>query len=219
MEGLKVFTGIIEEIGTVKGIQSGTRSMTMTITAEKVLSDVRLGDSIAVNGVCLTVKEFDRRTFAADVMPETFDSTSLRQLTAGSRVNLERAMAADGRFGGHFVTGHVDGTATVLEKKTVENALYIKLGLPERYSPYLLHKGSIALDGTSLTIFEAGADDLTISLIPHTQEMTVLADRKIGESVNFECDLLAKYVENMMGKRMQQKTSLTEDFLQQHGFM
>lgn len=214
-----MFTGIIEEIGTVQSIQSGTRSMMMTFAAETVLADVRLGDSIAVNGVCLTVREFDKKTFAADVMPETFDSTSLCQLTAGSRVNLERAMAAGGRFGGHFVTGHVDGVATVLEKKSVENALYIKLGLPEHYSAYLLHKGSIALDGTSLTIFEAEAARITISLIPHTQEMTVLAQKQIGEIVNFECDLLAKYVENMMMKREQKQSSLTEDFLQQHGFI
>ncbi|MDV6378019.1 riboflavin synthase [Sporosarcina sp. GW1-11] len=214
-----MFTGIIEEIGSVKSIQPGAQSMTLTIAASTVLSDVRLGDSIAVNGVCLTVKDFTKDQFSADVMPETISSTSLRQLTAGSRVNLERALAANGRFGGHFVTGHVDGVATIRQKRTVDNALYIRLSLPEAYAPYLLKKGSIALDGTSLTIFEVDQTDITISLIPHSQEMTVLAKKQQGEVVNFECDMLAKYVENMLVKRESNSPSVTEDFLKQHGFM
>ncbi|PIC64316.1 riboflavin synthase [Sporosarcina sp. P13] len=214
-----MFTGIIEEIGSVKSIQPGPQSMTLTIAASTVLSDVRLGDSIAVNGVCLTVKDFTKEQFSADVMPETVSSTSLRQLTAGSRVNLERALAANGRFGGHFVTGHVDGVATIRQKRTVDNALYIRLSLPEAYAPYLLPKGSIALDGTSLTIFEVDQTEITISLIPHSQEMTVLAKKQQGEVVNFECDMLAKYVENMLMKRQGNSPSMTEDFLKQHGFM
>lgn len=218
-----MFTGIIEEIGSVKSIQPGAQSMTLTIAASTVLSDVQLGDSIAVNGVCLTVKDFTKDQFLADVMPETVTSTSLRQLTAGSHVNLERALAANGRFGGHFVTGHVDGVAVIREKRIVDNALYIRLSLPESYTPYVLHKGSIALDGTSLTIFEVNQTDITISLIPHSQEMTVLAKKQLGEVVNFECDMLAKYVENMLMKRVSKNPSkspsVTEDFLQQHGFM
>ncbi|ARD47347.1 riboflavin synthase [Sporosarcina sp. P33] len=214
-----MFTGIIEEIGTVKHIQPGAQSMTLTIGASTVLTDVQLGDSIAVNGVCLTVKHFTKDQFAADVMPETMASTSLRQLSAGSPVNLERALAANGRLGGHFVTGHVDGVAIIREKSTVDNALYIRLSLPEQYGRYLLNKGSIALDGTSLTIFEVKDTDITISLIPHSQEMTVIAKKQAGDTVNFECDMLAKYVENMLQKRQDSGQTMTKDFLQQHGFM
>ncbi|PIC97415.1 riboflavin synthase [Sporosarcina sp. P26b] len=214
-----MFTGIIEEIGSVKHIQPGAQSMTLTIAASVVLTDVSIGDSIAVNGVCLTVKSFTKNQFAADVMPETITSTSLRQLTSGSTVNLERALAANGRLGGHFVTGHVDGVATIRDKRTVDNALYIRLSLPEGYGQYLVHKGSIALDGTSLTIFEVKDTDITISLIPHSQEMTVIAKKNIGEMVNFECDMLAKYVENMLQKRQDNGQTLSKDFLQQHGFM
>ncbi|PID24456.1 riboflavin synthase [Sporosarcina sp. P7] len=214
-----MFTGIIEEIGSVKQIQPGAQSMTVTIAASLVLTDVRVGDSIAVNGVCLTVKSFTKDQFAADVMPETISSTSLRQLATGSPVNLERALAANGRFGGHFVTGHVDGIATIRDKRTVDNALYIRLSLPQGYDSYLLHKGSIALDGTSLTIFEVKDTDITISLIPHSQEMTVIAKKHVGDIVNFECDMLAKYVENMLRKRPDTGQTMSKDFLQQHGFM
>ncbi|PID15813.1 riboflavin synthase [Sporosarcina sp. P34] len=214
-----MFTGIIEEIGSVKQIQPGAQSMTVTIAASLVLTDVRIGDSIAVNGVCLTVKSFTKDQFAADVMPETITSTSLRQLATGSPVNLERALAANGRFGGHFVTGHVDGIATIRDKRTVDNALYIRLSLPQGYDSYLLHKGSIALDGTSLTIFEVQDTDITISLIPHSQEMTVIAKKQVGDIVNFECDMLAKYVENMLRKRQDTGQTMSKDFLQQHGFM
>ncbi|MBY0221244.1 MULTISPECIES: riboflavin synthase [Sporosarcina] len=213
-----MFTGIIEEIGSVKSVQPGAQSMTLTIAASTVLADVQLGDSIAVNGVCLTVKKFSKEQFSADVMPETVSSTSLQQLKVGSRVNLERALAANGRFGGHFVTGHVDGVAIIREKRTVDNALYIRLALPEQYSPYLLPKGSIALDGTSLTIFDVNETDITISLIPHSQELTVIAKKSLGDVVNFECDMLAKYVENMLKRRDAKEQPLTEDFLQQHGF-
>ncbi|ARF16522.1 riboflavin synthase [Sporosarcina ureae] len=214
-----MFTGIIEEIGCVERIQSGAQSMTLTIAASLVLTDVRVGDSIAVNGVCLTVKSFSKTRFEADVMPETVSSTSLRQLAMGSSVNLERALAANGRLGGHFVTGHVDGIATIRDKRTVDNALYIHLSLPQGYDPYLLHKGSIALDGTSLTIFEVKDTDITISLIPHSQEMTVIAKKQIGDIVNFECDMLARYVENMLQKRQDAGSRMSKDFLQQHGFM
>lgn len=200
-------------------MQKSAQSMKLTIAASIVLSDVKLGDSIAVNGVCLTVAHFAGNWFTADVMPETFHSTSLAQLAAGSPVNLERALAADGRFGGHFVTGHVDGTAVIQEKRHVDNALYITLAADEEYAKYFLHKGSIALDGTSLTIFDVKGAVVTVSLIPHSQEMTVIAEKKIGDAVNVECDLLAKYVENMLGKRSGPKERLSESFLEQHGFI
>ncbi|PAQ12738.1 riboflavin synthase [Bacillaceae bacterium SAOS 7] len=214
-----MFTGIIEEIGTVESVKAGAQSLELAIRAGTVLEDVKLGDSIAVNGVCLTVTSFTAHQFTADVMPETFHATSLRVLTRGSKVNLERAMAANGRFGGHFVSGHIDGVGTIVSKKRVENALYIDIEFPEAYVHYFLHKGSVALDGTSLTIFAVDDKKLTISLIPHTQEETILAEKNIGDPVNIECDLLAKYIERMLGQKKEEKTStITMDLLEKHGF-
>ncbi|MBM7647854.1 riboflavin synthase [Bacillus ectoiniformans] len=214
-----MFTGIIEEIGIVEQVKAGARSLELSIAAEKVLEDVHLGDSIAVNGVCLTVTSFTNTRFTADVMPETFKSTSLSILTRGSKVNLERAMGANGRFGGHFVSGHVDGVGVIAGKKTDENALYMDITYPEPFGRYLLKKGSICLDGTSLTIFHVDEKQLTISLIPHTQEETILANKAIGEPVNIECDMLAKYVERMLENRQEQpKSNVTMDLLTKHGF-
>ncbi|KAB7709103.1 riboflavin synthase [Bacillus aerolatus] len=214
-----MFTGIIEEIGTVEEVISGAQSLQLAIAASKVLEDVRLGDSIAINGVCLTVTSFTADRFTADVMPETFQSTSLRKVNRGSKVNLERAMSANGRFGGHFVSGHVDGIGTISGKKRVENALYIDISYPSECAPYLLPKGSVALDGTSLTIFHVTDRELTISLIPHTQEESILAAKAIGDSVNIECDMLAKYVERMMNRKVQEPSSnVTMDLLEKHGF-
>ncbi|MGM7635167.1 riboflavin synthase [Bacillus sp. Hm123] len=214
-----MFTGIIEEIGTVESLKAGAQSLELAIKANTVLEDVKLGDSIAVNGVCLTVTSFTATHFTADVMPETFHATSLRVLARGSKVNLERAMAANGRFGGHFVSGHIDGVGTIVSKKRVENALYIDIEFSEEYAHYFLHKGSVSLDGTSLTIFAVDDKKLTISLIPHTQEETILAEKNIGDPVNIECDLLAKYIERMLGHKKEEKTStITMDLLAKHGF-
>ncbi|WP_203362784.1 riboflavin synthase [Bacillus sp. REN10] len=214
-----MFTGIIEEVGTVESVKAGAQSLELAIKANTVLRDVKLGDSIAVNGVCLTVTSFTATHFTADVMPETFHATSLRVLMRGSKVNLERAMAANGRFGGHFVSGHIDGVGTIVSKKRVENALYIEIEYPEEYSHYFLRKGSVALDGTSLTIFAVDDKKLMISLIPHTQEETILSEKNIGDPVNIECDLLAKYIERMLNQKKEEKTStVTMDLLQKHGF-
>ncbi|OZI12984.1 riboflavin synthase [Bacillaceae bacterium SAS-127] len=214
-----MFTGIIEEIGTVENVKAGAQSLELAIKANTALEDMKLGDSIAVNGVCLTVTSFTATYFTADVMPETFHATSLRVLIRGSKVNLERAMAANGRFGGHFVSGHIDGVGTIVSKKRVENALYIDIEFLEAYAHYFLHKGSVALDGTSLTIFAVDDKKLTISLIPHTQEETILAEKNIGDPVNIECDLLAKYIERMLGQKKEEKPStITMDLLEKHGF-
>ncbi|MFD1707301.1 riboflavin synthase [Siminovitchia sediminis] len=213
-----MFTGIIEEIGTVIRIDRKAKSFTIHIQAHTILEDVRLGDSIAVNGVCLTVTDFSRSMFQADVMPETFKSTSLRLLSSGSKVNLERAMAANGRFGGHFVSGHVDGTGLVLNKKRMENALYMDIQIPEVFHPYVMEKGSIAIDGTSLTIFGIEKDTITISLVPHTQSETILAEKNLGDPVNIELDMLAKYVRRMLGSN-QEKQEITMDFLTEKGFI
>ncbi|GIN93152.1 riboflavin synthase subunit alpha [Siminovitchia terrae] len=214
-----MFTGIVEEIGKVLRIDRKVKSFTIHIQAKRILEDVQLGDSIAVNGVCLTVTEFSRSSFQADVMPETFHATSLRMLSPGSMVNLERAMAANGRFGGHFVSGHVDGTGSLLSKKRVENALYMTFQIPEEFKVFVVEKGSIAIDGTSLTIFEASGGKITISLVPHTQAETVLANKNIGDSVNIEFDMLGKYIYHMLESRKEVKTEITMDKLIENGFI
>lgn len=219
-----MFTGIVEEKGTIQNIHTQGSTLLLKISAEKVLADVKLGDSIAVNGVCLTVTEFSKSTFAVDVMPETFHATSLALLKPGSKVNLERAMAANGRFGGHFVTGHVDGTGTILSIKNQENAVYVEISIPENGTSYVMPKGSIAVDGTSLTIFFVTKNSITVSLIPHTRGETILGDKRVGEKVNLEFDMLMKYVHSMMEKKLDSDTNkaesrITADFLKQSGFM
>nr|WP_249308199.1 riboflavin synthase [Lederbergia citrea] len=216
---MKIFTGIVEEIGTITKIERGTTSLKLVISCEKILKDIHLGDSISVNGVCLTVAEFNSQSFKADVMPETFMATALNKLSSGSKINLERAMAANGRFGGHFVSGHVDGTGTIIARKNKENALYMTIRLPESFSPFLIDKGSIAIDGTSLTLFEVEGQDITISLIPHTQEETALALKSIGEIVNIECDMLAKYIHRMIKQPDNAKKNITLDMLSDNGFI
>ncbi|VEF48784.1 riboflavin synthase subunit alpha [Bacillus freudenreichii] len=214
-----MFTGIVEEVGTVIRIDRKAKSFTIHIQAQRILEDVNLGDSIAVNGVCLTVTEFTRSSFQADVMPETFKATSLSMLSSGSKVNLERAMAANGRFGGHFVSGHIDGTGTLLDKKRVENALYMTIQIPEQFKVFVLEKGSIAIDGTSLTIFETEGEKITISLVPHTQNETILAGKNVGDPVNLEFDMLAKYIHRMVGNREGEKKEITMGLLTENGFI
>ncbi|WNS82293.1 riboflavin synthase [Domibacillus sp. DTU_2020_1001157_1_SI_ALB_TIR_016] len=214
-----MFTGIIEELGTVERIVRGGRSLQLTIAAKKVLEDVHLGDSISVSGVCLTVTTFTKTHFTADVMPETFTSTALAALTPGARVNLERAMAANGRFGGHFVSGHVDGVGHIVSRKHEENALYVTISYPEELSRYFLYKGSVALDGTSLTLFGVTDEGITVSLIPHTQDETILASKSVGDPVNIECDMLAKYVGSMLEKKEAPKRGVTMDLLKESGYL
>lgn len=210
-----MFTGIIEEIGTVENINRSSNAMQLEIKAAKVLSDVQLGDSIAVNGVCLTVNKFSSERFFADVMPETFHATNLSTLQKGAAVNLERAMHANGRFGGHFVSGHVDGIATIKSKKAISNAIYVELAVADDLLENCILKGSITLDGTSLTIFALQKNTLTVSLIPHTNHQSVLGMKKVGEQVNVETDLLGKYVK----QHVQAKPSnMTRDFLIRNGF-
>lgn len=214
-----MFTGIVEEIGTVHSILPGAQSLKLVIEAKMVLQDVQHGDSIAVNGVCLTVTHFTTTRFHADVMPETFHATSLRTLRRGSKVNLERAMTVNGRFGGHFVSGHVDAVGEIISKHHVENAIYVTISIPSSLDLYMLSKGSVALDGTSLTLFDVQPSHITVSLIPHTQEVTILATKDVGELVNVECDLLAKYVGKMIQQPKRNESSITFDFLDQHGFL
>ncbi|WP_144462603.1 riboflavin synthase [Siminovitchia fortis] len=214
-----MFTGIVEEIGTVLRIDRKAKSFNVHIQAEKILEDIHPGDSISVNGVCLTATEITRSTFQADVMPETFNVTSLSMLAPGSKVNLERAIAANGRFGGHFVSGHVDGTGTLISKKSMENALYMVIQIPEKFQVFVMEKGSIAIDGTSLTIFETDGEKITISLVPHTQAETILAEKNIGDPVNIEFDMFGKYIYHMLESRKEIKTGITMDKLLENGFI
>ncbi|WP_445491120.1 riboflavin synthase [Niallia sp. 03133] len=216
-----MFTGIIEEKGTVKKISQSGHSLTITIQANIIMADMKLGDSIAVNGVCLTVTSFNQTVFTMDVMPETFQQTSLRALKDGSPVNLERAMQANGRFGGHFVTGHVDCTAAILNKKQVENSVVIDIEVPKKYSHLLIEKGSVTIDGTSLTIFKVKDHAFTVSIIPHTASLSIVGKKQAGDMVNLEFDMMAKYFYSFMNKgneKKEEKSKLTPSFLKENGF-
>jgi riboflavin synthase len=194
-----MFTGIIEEQGTVKRVEkTDEQSVTLTISAVTVLKDVKTGDSIAVNGICLTVTRFTSEDFQVDVMPETVKATSLNRLHAGSGVNLERAMQVNDRFGGHFISGHVDGVGTITKKEKEENAVYYNIKAEKNASALLMKKGSIAVDGISLTVFDVQEETFTVSLIPHTTAVTTLGNKKMGDIVNLEYDMLGKYVRNIL---------------------
>ncbi|TCT19060.1 riboflavin synthase alpha chain [Melghiribacillus thermohalophilus] len=215
-----MFTGIVEEVGTIKQIHREREAMEMDIQCRKMLEDIQIGDSISVNGVCLTVTRFDASSFSVDVMPETFQATSLKSLGRGDAVNLELAMAAGGRFGGHFVTGHVDGTGVIKNRYSRENALYMEISLPGDLTKYMLSKGSVAVDGTSLTIFDLTDSSFTISLIPHTQEVTILSRKSQGDVVNIECDMLTKYVYRMLNRSAEKRAGgITMEDLKTNGFL
>jgi len=216
-----MFTGIIEEKGKVRRLtRRSAHAYVIEVEAEKVMHDMKLGDSIAINGVCLTVTEIKTKSFLADIMPKTFFATNLAILSAGSNVNLERAMAANGRFGGHFVSGHVDETARILNKKRVENAILFDISIPEGYAHFFLTKGSITVDGISLTLFSVKPDSFQISIIPHTAAETTLSDKSKGDHVNIECDLLVKHIYQMMVKAQSPDSSpLTYEKLSVTGFM
>ena len=214
-----MFTGIIEEIGSITAVKSSKDAIVFTIGVKKITDDISLGDSIAVNGVCLTVTDFSQTSFSVDVMPETVKSTSLNQLKQGSRVNLERAMPANGRFGGHIVSGHVDGIAKIIRKQRVSNAVYYELQLPEELTDTLIYKGSITIDGTSLTIFGLEKEKVVISIIPHTLTETILGTKDVGDIVNIECDMLGKYIKKFLNQQMNPKSSsLSKAFLEENGF-
>ncbi|MGG3563040.1 riboflavin synthase [Neobacillus rhizosphaerae] len=220
-----MFTGIIEEIGSIANIQRTGESYVLTIEAKRILEDVHLGDSIAVNGVCLTVTSFSGKHFTVDVMPETVKATSLHTIKRGSKVNLERAMAAGGRFGGHFVSGHIDGTGVIKRKQALENAIYYEIEAEPDLLRYVILKGSIAVDGTSLTVFAVTENSFTLSLIPHTLSETVLGQKGSGDIVNLECDMIGKYVGHFLtnlsnnNTKSKSQTGITASFLEDNGFM
>ncbi|MCD9021258.1 riboflavin synthase [Cohnella silvisoli] len=221
-----MFTGLIEEMGVLRSVQRQGEAMILSISAAKVLTDVKMGDSISVNGVCLTVVAFDRNTFSVDIMPETYRLTNLNSIQPGSPLNLERAMMAGGRFGGHLVQGHVDGTGTIRGKTSEANAVVYTI---EPNNPRLLRhvveQGSVTLDGISLTVVSIDGEGgkFTVSIIPHTLRETVLQYKDAGETINIECDILGKYVDHLLSMREGQPVSkqgrLTESVLRDNGFM
>ncbi len=216
-----MFTGIIEEVGVVRNVKMGAKSAVITIQASKVMEDIHPGDSIAMNGVCLTVTSFDRNSYSVDVMHETLRRTNLGTLKSGSRVNLERAMAADGRFGGHIVAGHVDGPGTILSMEKDDNAIWITVGANSSVLRYIVEKGSITIDGISLTVAEVDDKSFAVSVIPHTGANTTLLDKKPGDTVNLETDMIGKYVEKLLRCEAEEEkpsSGITMEFLRNHGF-
>ena len=218
-----MFTGIIETVGTVKRIARGARSASLEIEAPQILDDVKVGDSIATNGVCLTATSVTARTFTADVMHETLERSSLGTLTAGSHVNLERAMAANGRFGGHFVSGHIDATGTIARIERDDTAIWYTIDAAPDVLRYVVEKGSIAIDGISLTVTRVSDTGLSVSTIPHTNQQTTLPERACGDVVNLECDVIAKYTEKLLGLAPAtgsagEGSAITMEFLAKNGF-
>lgn len=212
-----MFTGIIEEIGKIQGIQKRANSAALSVEASEIMQDSYLGDSIAVNGVCLTVTSVFPNGFTADVMHETLNRSSLGSMRIGSFVNLERAMPANGRFGGHIVSGHIDGTGTISDIRRDDNAVWYTIKAPSSILRYIIEKGSIAIDGISLTVAMVDNDSFSVSVIPHTASITTLSHHRIGDSVNLENDCIGKYVERLMTKEIQ-NNNITAEFLVKHGF-
>lgn len=194
-----MFTGIIEEVGNISSLNISGTSGSIKVNAFAVLQNTKLGDSIAVNGVCLTVTHLENNSFTADVMAETFRRTNLGQLSNGSPVNLERAMAGNGRFGGHIVSGHIDGTGTISKIQNESNATWYYINAPQQILNLVVEKGSIAIDGISLTVAYVDKSTFAVSIIPHTSSQTILSTRKVGDTVNLENDIIGKYVQKLMG--------------------
>lgn len=214
-----MFTGIVEEIGKVKNVQRGAKSITFCIEASKVLEDTKIGDSICTNGVCLTVTDISpaaegKGWFKADVMPETIRKTSMAQLQTGSKVNLERALTLNTRLGGHIVSGHVDGIGHIVKKEQDDIAIWLWIECDANLMRYIIPKGSVTLQGASLTVAKVEATRFAVSLIPHTQEKTTLHASVVGDVVNIETDIIAKYVEKLMVTNDEDQTDKTELYRQ-----
>lgn len=211
-----MFTGIIEEVGHFSGIKNGH----IKIFAEKVLAGTEIGDSIAVNGVCLTVVAIGKDSFLADVMPETLRCTNLSSLSAGCRVNLERALPVNGRIGGHIVSGHVDGTGKIVSVLSEGNAKVFTVAVDSALMNYIVKKGSVSVDGVSLTVKDTGENSFSVSLIPHTVSNTVFQDKKCGDILNIEVDIIGRYIEKLLrGNNMKSSAgTLTREFLLKNGF-
>ena len=215
-----MFTGLIEEIGEVKSIVKGAKSARITIKAAKVLDGTKIGDSINTNGVCLTVTEFSKNSFSVDVMAETIRSSNLGKLKSGSPVNLERALMACDRLGGHIVSGHIDGTGTIVDFFKEDNAIWVSVETTVDILKYIVHKGSISIDGISLTVAYVDDSIFKVSIIPHTKSETTLLNKNVGDVVNLESDMVAKYVEKLLKHEEvpREKKPIGMDFLLENGF-
>jgi riboflavin synthase len=215
-----MFTGIVEEVGAVRSVVSGHASGEIAVQAGKVLEGTKIGDSIAVNGVCLTVTRLLPDGFTADVMPETLRRSNLGRLRQGDPVNLERAMAADGRFGGHIVSGHIDGVGTITEQRRESNAVWVRIQADQEILHLIVEKGSITIDGISLTVADLRADSFQVSVIPHTGSETTLLRKGVGQVVNLENDIVGKYVQRLLqpAAPQPQESRITLEFLAEHGF-
>ena len=212
-----MFTGIIEEVGHIKSLHRGAKSFTLEVEAEKVLEGTLVGDSIATNGVCLTVTSLTGHGFTADVMPETVSRTALGELVSGSPVNLERALSLQTRLGGHIVSGHIDGTGRIADRRQDDTALWLTIECDSKLLRYIIEKGSVTLQGVSLTVARVDARSFAVSLIPHTQAATTLHQAKVGDLVNIENDIIAKYVEKLLGKGPDNGSDLL-DKMAKYGF-
>lgn len=215
-----MFTGIIEEIGIIKNVKKNNKSSIITIQGKKIFEDINIGDSISINGVCLTVTTFSNEIFTADVMNETLSRSSLDSLQNGSYVNLERAMSSSGRFGGHIVSGHIDGTGKIIKIKRDDNAIWYTVTVENNLIKYIVEKGSIAIDGISLTVANVNENSFSVSIIPHTSQETILSHRLVGDIVNIENDIIGKYVEKLITfeKNKKDESNITMDFLINNGF-
>jgi riboflavin synthase len=211
-----VFTGIIEEKGIIKSIRAGGRSSTMVISAVKVLEDIKTGDSINTDGVCLTVTEFSPASFTVDVMPETMQRSAFAKLKPGSSVNLERALRLSDRLGGHIVSGHIDGTGVIERIRKDENAVVLSIVAEEPVLRYIVEKGSVAIDGISLTVVKVDRRSVEVSVIPHTLAETTILEKKTGDAVNIECDIIGKYVEKLGST---ERGKIDMNFLAENGFV
>ncbi|MBQ2187228.1 MAG: riboflavin synthase [Bacteroidales bacterium] len=214
-----MFTGIIEEIGKVKAIVRHANSIMLTIAVKKILDDIHIGDSICTNGVCLTVTTFDEGSYTADVMPETMSRTNFKDLRINDLVNCERAMPANGRFGGHIVSGHIDGTGVISKMSRDDKAIRIKIETRPEILKYIVEKGSITIDGISLTVTEVSNWDFGVSIIEHTQDATTLTKKKVGETVNLENDIIGKYIEKFVGSFSAKKDENLLNLLNDNNFL
>lgn len=219
-----MFTGLIEDIGIIQNVIKSAKSAKITILADNILKGVKLGDSISTNGVCLTVTEFTSNRFTVDVMAETMRKSNLHKLASGDKVNLERALKIGDRLGGHMVSGHIDGMGVISKYENEDNAVWVTISTSEEILKYIIYKGSIAIDGVSLTVAFVDEKEFRVSIIPHTKNLTTLIKKKVGDMVNLECDMISKYIEKIIMYRDDKKDEKTSEnldlnFLAEHGFV
>jgi riboflavin synthase len=214
-----MFTGIIEDRGRVHKVEYRGRAKRLTLEVSVDLTEVKLGDSINVNGACLTVVEKQGRTIGLDLSSETLKKTALAEIREGEYVNLERALRLSDRLGGHIITGHIDGTGVITERKKEQEFLHLRIRIPKSLSKYVVQKGSIAIDGISLTVNECKGEEIQMALIPYTTGTTTLGGKKIGDRVNVETDILGKYVEKMLDREDRGSGGVDRSFLEEHGFV